>query len=108
MAAEELDGDVPLLCSDRLEDAGEFLGAERDMADDEEKVHVSVSYGFLKPLLLDGVLDSLDDGIIGIPLKIEEEAKSEDANALVLRREFLESLGQGPLFSGLGIKDVYI
>ena len=33
VAAEELDGDVPLLCSDCLEDAGEFLGAERDMTD---------------------------------------------------------------------------
>ena len=106
VAAEELDGDVPLLCSDCLEDAGEFLGAERDMTDDEEKVHLSVSDGFLEPLLLDCVLDSLDDGIVGVVLKIEKEAKSEDADALVLRREFLESLGQGPLFSGLGIDDV--
>ena len=106
VAAEELDGDVPLLCSDCLEDAGELLGAQRDMTDDEEKVYLSVSYGFLEPLLLDGVLDSLDDGVVRVVLKVEKEAKSEDADALVLRGEFLESLGQGPLFPGLGIDDV--
>ena len=92
VAAKELNRGIPLLFSDCLEDTGELLGAEWDMTDDEEKVDLSISYSFLKPVLLDGVLYPLDDGVVRVASEIEEEAKSQDADALILRCEFLESL----------------
>lgn len=76
VTGEELYRDVPLLFSDCLEDTGELLGAERDMTDDKEQVDLPISYSFLKPLLFDGLLHPLDDGVVRITSEVEDEAKS--------------------------------
>lgn len=76
VTTEELNGDVPLLFSYRLEDTGKLFAAERDMAVYEEEVYFPVSYSFLEPLLLDGVLDLVDNGVVGVAHEVEKKAKS--------------------------------
>ena len=78
------------------------------MTDDEEEVDISVTDGLLKPFLLDRILHLFNNRIVRIACKVVEEAESQDANALVLRRELLVSLGQRSLFPRVRTIDVEI
>jgi hypothetical protein len=78
------------------------------MASDYKKIDIFVTNSVLEPLLSDGVLDSLYNGVVCITLKVKEEAKGHDSNALVLCGEFSESLCKRLQLSGFWVVDVEI
>lgn len=78
------------------------------MSSDDEKIDILVTNGVLEPLLLDSVLYPLHDSVVCIALEIEEEAKSHDPDALVLRGEFSEPLGKRLQFSSFWVVDVQV
>lgn len=77
------------------------------MADDDEQVRL-LQDRVSKPLLLECISNGLHDGIVGVAGKVEEEAKREDVEALVLRLEAAEALRLRYPLAGLGVDVVQV
>ena len=108
VAAEELYGRVPLLAADGFIESVVFRGPEGDVTGDYKKINFAVSDCIFEPFFLDGLLDWLNNGIIGVRGEIENEAKGYYSDALVLCRKFLEPRSQRNSFTRLGIKYVKV
>lgn len=71
VAAEEEDGDVPVLLAQGGEDGAELVHAQADVAGDDEDVGL-LAHGLLEPGLFDRVGDGLNDGVVGVAGEFEE------------------------------------
>jgi len=109
VTAEESNGGVPCYITNGFEDGIRLARVRnRDMSSNDEEIDILVTNGVLEPLLLDGILYSLNDSIVCITLKVEEETKGHNPDTLVLCGELPESLGERLQLSSLWVVDVQV
>ncbi|KAI6762050.1 hypothetical protein HG531_002603 [Fusarium graminearum] len=100
MAAEESNGNVPVLFSNGSIDNLELFHAKTNMANHDEEIRLLMD-SFLEPIFLDGVLHGLNNRVVGISGKVEEKAERHNVETLVLCLELLVARGLGNAIAGL-------
>ncbi|EZG08104.1 hypothetical protein H106_02590 [Trichophyton rubrum CBS 735.88] len=106
MAPKELNRRVPLDRSYRGEDGSVLFRLSRDMANNEEEINTPVSNRLLEPRLLDRLFNRRHNGIVVIPLKIEQEPERHNPDSLHLGGELLEPLGKRHDLTRFRIDDI--
>lgn len=109
MTTEESDRSVPSYAADSLVDGIKLVRVgDRDMSSNDEKVNVLLANSVLEPVFLDSIPYSLDDGVVRITLKVEEEAESHDPDTLVLGSKLSVPLCKRLKLSGFWVIDVQV
>lgn len=109
VTAKESNRSVPCYITNGLEDGVRLARVrDRNMSSNDEKVNIFVTNGILEPLLLGGILYSLNDSVVCITLEVEEEAKGHDPNTLVLCGKLSESLGERLQLPSFWVVDVQV
>jgi len=78
------------------------------MAEDEDKIDLSVTNSLLEPVLLYCVFDCMNDSVVSVAGEVEYETESKNTNALVLCCEFLESLSERLQLARLRVIDIQV
>lgn len=109
VAAEEVDWGVPLNIPDGLVDRIVLLTISYwDVACNNKEVDLSIADGILEPFFLNSLFDRLDDSIVCVSMKVENEPQSYDPNALILGFKLSEPWSQSFELPSLGIVDVQV
>ena len=95
MTTEKLDWDVPSDDPDCLENGVGLFRTNGDMSSHQEEVDIGAPNGLLEPFFLDGFFYWLDDGVVVVHGKIEDETKRNNADSLFFRGEFLVPRSHG-------------